>query len=278
MISAVLALTASGLWGSSYFLGGSISRRMPAITVLFIAQPLILVGTCVIVVGRGLVPDLSAIGWGVLAGLAAIGAMFTLYRAMAHAPMGVVAPIGASAAVLPVVVGLATGERPSVLQLSGVAAALAGVALVARAPGSTGKTSRYALLMAVVSAVFVGIVYTAVPLGAQADATTTLIVQRITMTALTAAIVLATRQQISVEPGSLGRIAIIAGTEIAANVAYSMAATRPGAMLSVVSALASLSPVVTALIARQVLAERLSRLQLAGVAVTIAGVAGAAAA
>ncbi|GIG56428.1 hypothetical protein Lfu02_08000 [Longispora fulva] len=277
MFAAVLALTASGLWGSSYFLGGSISRQMPALTVLFIAQPLILVGTCVIVVARGLTPHLGAAAWGVVAGVAAVAAMITMYRALAGAAMGVVAPIGASAAVLPVLVGIATGERPQPVQLLGVGAALAGVALVARAPGAHGRTPRPAMIMALASAACVGVVYTAVPLGAQQDATTTLIVQRITMTALIAAIVLASRHQVTVGPGSLGRIALIAGTEISANLTYTLAATQPGAMLSVVSALASLSPVVTALIARQVLTERLSRWQLAGVGVTILGVAAAAA-
>ncbi|MEV6522062.1 EamA family transporter [Longispora sp. NPDC051575] len=276
MFAAVLALTASGLWGSSYFLGGSISRQMPALTVLFIAQPLILVGTCVIVTVRGLVPHPGAAAWGVVAGAAAVAAMITMYRALAGAAMGVVAPIGASAAVLPVLVGLATGERPQPVQLLGVGAALAGVALVARAPGAHGRTPRPAMIMALTSAACVGVVYTAVPLGAQQDATTTLIVQRITMTALIAAIVLASRHQVTVGPGSLGRITLIAGTEITANLTYTLAATQPGAMLSVVSALASLSPVVTALIARQVLTERLSRWQLTGVGVTVAGVAAAA--
>ena len=64
-----------------------------------------------------------------------------LYRGMAIGAIGVIAPISASAAVVPVTVGLARGERPGAIQLAGVVLALVGVVLVSREPGASGGLS-----------------------------------------------------------------------------------------------------------------------------------------
>jgi drug/metabolite transporter (DMT)-like permease len=56
-----------------------------------------------------------------------------------------------------------------------------------------------------------------------------------------------------------------------ANLLYGASARR--GLISVVSVLASLYPVVLVVLARLVLSERIARPQLAGVAVTLAGVA-----
>ena len=53
--------------------------------------------------------------------------------------MGVVAPVSAvGAALLPVCVGVATGERPELLVWLGIAAAVPGIWLVSREPGGAG--------------------------------------------------------------------------------------------------------------------------------------------
>ena len=46
--------------------------------------------------------------------------------------MSVVAPISATGAAVPVLVGLVEGERPGALQVAGIAAALVGVILASR--------------------------------------------------------------------------------------------------------------------------------------------------
>ena len=62
-----------------------------------------------------------------------------LYRGLAAGRMGVVAPISAvGAALLPVCVGVATGERPALLVWLGIAAAVPGIWLVSREPGGSG--------------------------------------------------------------------------------------------------------------------------------------------
>ena len=69
-----------------------------------------------------------------LSGLGSGAGTVFLYRGLATGRMAVVAPVSAvGAAVIPVVVGLATGERPSVLTMLGIVLALPGIWLVARA-------------------------------------------------------------------------------------------------------------------------------------------------
>jgi drug/metabolite transporter (DMT)-like permease len=60
-------------------------------------------------------------------------------------------------------------------------------------------------------------------------------------------------------------------TDVAANALFALASTQ--GLLALVSVLGSLYPVTTVLLAHVVLGERLTRAQLAGVAVALAGVA-----
>ena len=69
-------------------------------------------------------------------GFAQLVGIASLYRALSIGTMSVISPVSASgAAALPVIVGVATGERPEALQYAGMAAAFVGVVLATRAPG-----------------------------------------------------------------------------------------------------------------------------------------------
>jgi drug/metabolite transporter (DMT)-like permease len=66
-------------------------------------------------------------------------------------------------------------------------------------------------------------------------------------------------------------LALIGAGDAAANALYAVASRS--ALVSVTSVLASLYPVVTALLAYRVLGERLRRVQVVGVGATLVGVA-----
>jgi drug/metabolite transporter (DMT)-like permease len=68
----------------------------------------------------------------------------------------------------------------------------------------------------------------------------------------------------------LAALAAIGVTDIVANGSYALAASRGN--LSIAAVLASLYPVVTALLARTILSERLRRVQTVGVIAALAGV------
>jgi drug/metabolite transporter (DMT)-like permease len=73
-------------------------------------------------------------------------------------------------------------------------------------------------------------------------------------------------------PGDAARVLVVAGTlDCGATALYAVANTK-GA-LSIVSVVGSLYPVMTLILARAVLSERIRPLQQAGVAAALAGVA-----
>jgi len=132
-VPAALALCASVLWGFADFLGGTLTRRLRALTVVGVSQGFALLGLLgALVVVRAPLTGAAA-AWGAMAGLVGLLALGSFYRALADGAMGVVAPIAALAGVVPVGVGLALGERPRPAQLAGVLVCVAGVVLVSGA-------------------------------------------------------------------------------------------------------------------------------------------------
>ena len=136
MLAVALALAASVSWGSADFLGGLTTRRATLWAVVVGSQAVGLAGAALVVVLAGR-PWIGFAGlWpALLGGLAGSVAVVTFYRALAIGTMSVVAPISATSALIPFVWGLAGGERPTGLQLAGVALAVAGV-LLASVEGS----------------------------------------------------------------------------------------------------------------------------------------------
>jgi drug/metabolite transporter (DMT)-like permease len=81
----------------------------------------------------------------------------------------------------------------------------------------------------------------------------------------------ASRPRFQASPRSFGLLIGVGVGDTVATLLYSTATTR--GLLSVVVVLASLYPIVMVVLARVLLAERVARAQLAGVAVALAGVA-----
>ncbi|MDP9182858.1 MAG: EamA family transporter, partial [Actinomycetota bacterium] len=121
-MSVALALLSSLLWGGSDFLGGTASRRLAAIVVVGASQLVALVLLVPLAVTVGERPD--HLWAGVAAGLTVTAGLAAFYAALAAGTMGVVAPIAATGAVVPVVVGLVGGESPAAVQLAGIVVAL----------------------------------------------------------------------------------------------------------------------------------------------------------
>jgi len=134
-VTLVLSLFAAAAYGLSDFNGGIFSRRAGAWAVSLVAQ---LGGTALVLsvaLVRGGAPTATDLGWALLAGVAnGFGTAF-LYRGLSSGRMGVVAPVsGVGAVLVPVVVGLVTGERPAALVWVGVVLALPAIWLVSREP------------------------------------------------------------------------------------------------------------------------------------------------
>lgn len=230
------------------------------------------------IAGEG--PSAAAIAWAALAGTAGIVALAAFYRGLAIGTMSVVAPISATAAAVPVLVGVAEGERPGTLQVAGMVIALAGVILASREsepaedaePGAAHRPpSRASIGLALVAAAGFGTFFVGIDkASATAAVPWVIVVQRCSSITLLLLATAVARPRLPREPATIGTLAVIGVLDLGANGLYALA-TREG-LLSVVAVVGSLYPAITVVLARFVLAERVSRLQEAGVGMTLAGV------
>lgn len=277
---ALLALLASALWGTSDFLGGTASRRLPVLSVLGVSQvSALLVLTPLALALGALSTDRAYVLPAVLAGLVGPAALVAFYRALATGTMGVVAPIAALGVVVPVGAGIAAGERPTLLQAVGIAVAVAGVVLASGPELSrSGRGGIRPLVLAGIASLGFGTVFVLIAKGSEQGGIDAVVMVVLTMrlttvVVLTAVLLLAARRR-GIETGvrrtDLPMLMAIGVFDVGANGAFALASQSD--LIAVTSVLASLYPVVTILLARRVHAERLARVQLLGVCGALAGV------
>jgi drug/metabolite transporter (DMT)-like permease len=276
MLAAVLALASSLSWGLSDFLGGLQSRRNHVLAVMLLSQGLALAILVVAVLaGAPTEHDAASTAWAASVGLLGLLGLLAFYRALAIGTMSIVAPISATGVAIPVLVGLASGERPGPLQVAGIALACAGVVLAAReAPSddvAARRASRASLGLALIAAIGFGTFFAGIDRAEEtADVAWVLLAARTADVALLVAAALVLRPPIPRAPVTLAAIAAVGVFDLLANLLFVLAAGR--GLLSVIGVLGSLYPAVTVILARFVLHERLSRAQNAGVLITLAGV------
>ena len=271
-MNALLALAASALWGTSDFGGGLMSRRLDPSAVVLVSQALALAGLLVLLPFLA-VPAGPYLLTGAAAGVVGTLSLAAFYRAMATAPMSLVAPITAAGSAIPVVVGIVRGEQLSALRLAGIAVTLIGIVLASGPEFRSGTpVRRQALGFAIGAAAGFGVAYTLLAIAAGSNVYGTLLCQRIGGLLVLAPIVARARvlRGVQLTVRRVGALALVGGCDITANGTYALAASHGD--LSVAAVLASLYPVVTALLARGVLAERLRPVQSVGVLAALGGV------
>ena len=187
--------------------------------------------------------------------------------------MSIVSPVVACGAVVPFAISLATGERPSTLALAGAVVALGGAVLASveesRAPA---RERARAMLLAVVAAGALGLFTYFLGLGSrEGSVLSTLLGARAGSLALLLGLAFAGRASLRVGRRGVLPVVAVGLADVGANALFAVASGR--ALLALVSVLGSLYPVTTVLLAHALLGERLTRLQLAGVGVALAGVA-----
>lgn len=272
VLAVVLALGASLSYGVGDFLGGLTARRIHVLTVLALSQ---VSGALLVAVWAAVEREPFLTG-GATAAACAAGAcggvgLAALYRGMAIGAMGVVAPISGLAAAIPFTYGVATGERPSTLQVVGAIAALGGVGLVSRVQSSGGPAFAAGVGLALVAAAGFGLYFVFLDAAAEESVPWTVLVARSTSLTLALAVVAVARITLRTERSLLVPVLAVGLCDVGANVLFALATTR--GLISVVSVLTSLYPAVTAALAAVLLSERLGRPQLAGAGLVLAGAA-----
>ncbi len=140
-MAIALALISAVFYGVSDYVGGRTSRKFPAVLVTLVAE-LWLLGVLLVAVplyeSDG--PTDRAMAWGLVGGFAGSLGLIGLYAALARGNMTVVAPVtGVVAAIVPVAVGFATGERPGTVAVVGIIGAIVAVALIGGLLGIAGQ-------------------------------------------------------------------------------------------------------------------------------------------
>jgi drug/metabolite transporter (DMT)-like permease len=274
VVAVALGIGAALSWGLADFLGGLRTRRLTLAAVLLVSQFTGLAAIAVVVAVGNLDGPAADLAPALVAGVCQLAGIAALYRALAIGTMSVISPVSASgAAALPVVVGVATGERPGTLAFAGMAAALVGVTLASRTPNAPGYAgSRQGLELAAVAALGFGGFYVGIDAAVdEVEPLWALLAARLSAGAALAAVLLVVRPRLEAPSADLPSLALIGLLDVGANGCFALGVET--GLVSVVSVLASLYPVGTVLLARALLGERLVPLQTVGVTVALTGVA-----
>lgn len=271
LVPAFLALVASVAWGFADFLGGAYSRRLPTSLVMLRSQTAGLAALAgVLLLGGWRAPG-PYLWWGI--GASAFGTLAGafFYRALALGTMSVVAPIAGTGLVVPVVVGLVRGERPSGLALLGIVLAALGVVLASGPELRAVGVQRTSVGYAVLAACGFGGALALIPRAGPDRWAMTTAVLTLCSFVMTLLFVVVTRPRAPAR-GARDRLGVLAigVLNVVALGLYAYASTR--GLVAVVGVLASLYPVVTVVLAQLLYAERLRGVQLAGVVAAFGGV------
>jgi len=271
-MAVVLGLLAALSYGASDFLAGLGSRRLAAGPVTLMVQS-VAVGVAIIGVvllpGDG--PAAGALAWGALSGVGSGVGTLALYRGLAVGAMSPVATCSAVlAAVLPAIVGLASGDDLSFLVALGIVIALPAIALVSWPGGSESGSATAGAGYGLVAGLGFGLLFIALDQAGTSSGAWPLL-----PSTLVAVVVVAPFARGSGRPGPAWRpgvpLAVAAGVLGGLSNLLFLRATGEG-QLTVVAVLTSLYPAATVLLARIVLTESWTRLQAVGLVIAAGAV------
>ena len=282
-IGITLALLAAIGYGTADFVGGTGARRAPTMSVVFIGQ---LMGAAAMLI-LGLAspggPSLAHLAWALLAGLGSAAGSIFLLRGLSRGRMAVVAPTSAvGAAVLPVLAGLAGGERPVTVVWIGLVLAFPGIWLVSRQASDgagavhdavrseASSTDRGAFVDGLLGGLGFGVLFVALGQIPQTAGTLPLAVNQLTGAFVTVAVATAVQQTWQPSRAAAGWGVASGLLGVSGSLAFVEASHL--ADLGVVAVLASLYPAVTVLLARTLLSERLGAGQRLGLVLCTAAV------
>ena len=264
-MTVVLGLLAAISYGLADFAGGVASRRHSAVTVLLYSYP---VGAVLMVALLPLFPgsvDTRVVLFGVLGGAAGLFGVVLLYGLMVVAPMNVISPVTAVlAAIVPVVFGVLTGERPKVAAGVGIAVGIVAVLLVSRTTEEHphGRIAGRVLGMAFLAGLGFGAYFIFLARAGTHSGLWPLVISRVTSAALIVPVAVSRRAFAPVGGRMLALTIGCGAFDALANMCF-LLASRHG-LLSLASVLTSLYPAVTVLLAVLLLREHTSGVQRLG--------------
>lgn len=270
-MAIVFALGAAVAFGSADFAGGLASRRTAPLLAALGSQ---VAGLAVLVVAMPLLgPAIASprdLALGAIGGLFGGTGLVLLFRALAEGPMSIVAPTTAlSASLVPIVAGLALGDRPGATTAIGIAVSLVAVVLITHERHPDGHRipfDRKVLAMSLGAGALFGMFFVFLHQSSDGAGLWPLVAARMASIPLLAALTLRRGSEASFTQIRFTPILLASGLlDMGANILY-LLALRQG-MLAVVAAVTGLYPASTVLLAQSQLQERLRPTQMAGLGV-----------
>jgi drug/metabolite transporter (DMT)-like permease len=276
----VFALAAAVLYGSADFLGGAVSRRTRALSVLSVSAPVGAIVLLAAALAAGGPVQGAGLPWAAGAGAVGGVGLIMFYAGLAAGPMRVVAPVSALVStVLPVGAAVASGERPGLLLYAGGIVCVAATVLVStEAAGRGGPPGRPVAARGLVYAAGSGIAFGLFFLFLRNAGTTSGVLWPSAVSRVTGSVVLlgvaawmgAPPAWRGASPRLLSGVIAAGVLDATANACY-LLATRAG-LFGIAVLLTSLYPAITVLLARLALGERLRPVQVAGLVLAVAGI------
>ena len=269
-MAIVLAVLSALLYGWSDYMGGRATRQMSVLRVTLYIEFLMTVSYIALVVLDPAPFVLRDAVWGAIAGIGGVGGVAAFYLALSMGSISVASPVaGVLSAVIPVVAGIAMGERPSPLAMIGIGIALASVILVSGVMSSRREEvsmPRPQFLLVLASGALFGLWYIALDVAGSESGWWPLLTSRtLTVPALLVAAYVMRERLRADRMSAAGRRWTLGAwiTILAANLAY-LVAVRSG-LLSIVAVIASMYPASTIGLAIVIDREQLSKSQWLGV-------------
>jgi len=274
-MATLLALISSVLWGSADFEGGRLSKKHPAISVLGVSQVIgLFTGIIIIVISQGWVsPSISHASYlipGIFAGISGYLGLICLYAGLSTGRMGVVSPISALSAIIPLGYAIYNGDRLSTITTIGVVMALMG-AFCASGPELNKGLPIKPLVLAFGAMLGFGIALIFMSIGSKSSALMTMTTMRATTALFTIAVAMKFRSVGKFSKIEYPTLLFIGSADFLANLLLGIACTK--GLVSLAMVLGSLYPIITVVMAFKFLHERLHKVQYVGVAFAVAGVA-----
>lgn len=274
----VLAIASAVLYGLWKFGLGIYRGRVSVFGVLLVSASTAAVVYVVAGVADGdLVFEGADVARGLVGGLMNCTGTLLVLKAFERGKMGVVTGVAATSVLVPLAYSLLIGAEPTVQRAAGAVVILAGLVVfyvpnMKTTGSSTGSNPRQAILLALGAALFWGLAIVVIDNGSRVSVTGTLAVSQVPQVIIALAVLLASAPR-SFAGLSVRSVAVLVGAGLSlglANIAFFSAAQEGN--IGLVSVLSSLSPMVTALLAFLVLKERLSKSDVAALAIVLVGV------
>jgi len=268
-MSYLLALIASLSYGLADFSAGVLSKRL---TVYAVSGGSAVVAALVFLAFGAITKTLSFdevdFVAGSIAGILFLVGNLIYFTALTRGTMGVVSGTVTLLVLVPLISALRQGQMPSPLNLLGIAVTIGGVIMLG-VPEMKGSKGMGPVLLALIAALFIGASQVSLDLGSKDNVVGSIFIMEIVGVAIMSVIALAVRSWGGLALRETPAIVMIGMLNAIAVSAFSYATTSGN--IAVVSVLSSLDPIVVVVMAVFILKQRLVRIQIIALTVTVFG-------